>query len=86
MKNYRVLVCVKELKVLPNSGKRREAVINFIDSLEHFSDVEPDFETSDPATARIYNVNSIAGFTIFWWHDGADDDIKIVKIRPKDQI
>ncbi len=81
-RNYRVLLDVEALEILPKSGRRRQAVVFFVKGLSQFAHLGGDFEVSDPETHRIFQVTAVAGYAITWWTDDAVSEVKVVDIRP----
>ena len=84
MKDFPVLVSLHALDALPTAGKRRAAVLAFVKGLKNYFAVEPDFRLIDPETGRPYFGNNVAGFSVIWWVDAADKEVKVVIIRPSD--
>ncbi len=81
-RNYRVLLDIEVIGVIPKSGRRRKSVLSFIKGLSQFAHVGGGFEVSDPETQRIFQVTAVAGFAITWWADEAVNEVKVVDIRP----
>jgi len=81
-RNYRVLLGIEAIEVLPKSGRRRQSVLSFVKGLSQFAHLGGDFEVSDPATQRTFQVTAVAGFAITWWTDDAVNEVKVVDIRP----
>ncbi len=81
-RNYRVLLDIEAIEVLPKSGRRRQSVLSFVKGLSQFAHLGGDFEVSDPETRRLFQVTTVAGFAITWWADDPVSEVKVVDIRP----
>ena len=80
-RDYRVVIDLEALDSLPRSGKRREAVIDFMRGLGKFAYLGGDFKLSDPETRRPFEVSVVAGFAITWWIDAPVNNVKVIDIR-----
>lgn len=84
MKEYSVLVDFEALEILPKSGSRRQSVIEFIQCLKNYHLIEPDYSLIDTHSSRTLSVNLVSGFSIVWWADGSDLEVKVVEIEVAD--
>lgn len=78
---YRVFVHARSLALLPKSGRRRDQVLSFLDTLEAGFHSGGGTGSMDPASSRIYRVATVAGFVVTWWVDDAVLEIKVVRIE-----
>ncbi len=81
-RDYRVYVHFEALEVLPRTGKRRTAVVSFLQILGKIAHLGGDYSRTDPETARPYEVTEVAGFAVTWWIDAPADEVKVVDIHP----
>ncbi len=81
--DYRVYIHTESLSVLPRTGRRREAVLDYLDYLESNHHLAASSSYPDPESSRIYQVSTVSGFTITWWVDHPVMEVKIVKIEVK---
>ncbi|NNC89734.1 MAG: hypothetical protein HKN82_14860 [Akkermansiaceae bacterium] len=79
-KDYRVFVHLDALVTLPKTGKRRAAVIRYLQILGQIAHLGGDYEVKDPETGRPFNVSQVAGYAITWWIDGPVGEVKVVDI------
>ena len=84
MKEYSVLVNVEALEILPKTGSRRHNVIEFIQFLKNHHLIDPDYTLIDSHSGRALSVNIVGGFSIVWWADGSDMEVKVVEIEVAD--
>ncbi len=81
-KDYRVFVHFEALDGLPKTGKRRTAVIHFLEILGQVAHLGGDYERVNPATGRSISVSEIGGFAITWWIDEPVLEVKVIDIKP----
>ena len=79
--DFRVLVDLECLEQLPQSGRRRHAVIAHCKGLSADHHLGGDFQISDPETGRAFEISVIEGFIITWWVDHPVKRVVIVDIR-----
>lgn len=79
--NFRVLVDLECLDQLPQSGRRRHAVVAYCKTLAGSHHLGGDFQISDPETGRSFEVTVVEGFIITWWVDQPVKRVVIVDIR-----
>jgi len=80
-KDYRVFAHLEVLDSLPKSGKRRAAVIQFLQILGQVAHLGGDYERDDPDLDRTVSVSEISGFAITWWIDEPVLEVKVVDIK-----
>ena len=68
------------LATLPKTGKRRLAVIGYLQILGQIAHLGGDYEVNDPETGRRFNVSEVAGYAITWWIDAPVGEVKVVDI------
>ena len=81
-RDYRVYAYFEALRVLPQTGRRRAAVVSFLQALGKIAHLGGDYTRIDPDTGRPYEVTEVAGFAVTWWIDAAVDEVKVVDIHP----
>ena len=79
---YQVVVVLEALEVLPQSGKRRKSVLDFLRGLKDFAFLGGDFQVKDPMTLRSFEVSLVAGYAVTWWIDIPVHQVMVVDIRP----
>ena len=80
-KEYRVVVHLKALDILPRSGRRRAAVVGHLQILGQIAHHGGDFTVEDSQTGRPFNVTEVAGYAITWWIDAPVGEVKVVDIK-----
>jgi hypothetical protein len=68
-RDYRVVVHFDALAALPQSGKRRAAVIGHLQILGQIAHLGGDYEVRDSDTGRPFNETRDVGYAITWWID-----------------
>ena len=81
-RDYRVVIDLEALDSLSRSGKRREAVIDFIRGLGEFADLGGDFQLFDPETHRPFEASIVAGFAMTWWIDAPVNNVEAIDFCP----
>ncbi len=81
-RDYRVYVHFEALEVLPRTGRRRCAVVSFLQVLGKIAHLGGDYVRNDPLSGRPFEVTEVAGFAVTWWIDAPADEVKVVDIHP----
>lgn len=79
--DFRVLVDLECLEQLPQSGRRRHAVLAHCSDLAGSHHLGGDFQMSDPDTGRSFEISVVEGFIVTWWVDHPVKRVVIVDIR-----
>ena len=79
--NYRVLIDIECLKILPKSGKRRDEVIEFCSSLADSIYDASDFQIKESKYGRVVEVSVRNGYIITWWLDAPVKRIVVIDIE-----
>lgn len=80
-RDYKVYAHVEALELLPRTGKRRTAVLGFLQVLGKIGHLGGDYRRADPETGKSYEVTEVAGFAVTWWIDAPVGEVKVVDIQ-----
>ncbi|MCH7226428.1 hypothetical protein [Haloferula sp. A504] len=83
-RDYKVYAHVDALGLLPRTGRRRAAVLGFLQVLGKIAHLGGDYRRTDPETGRPYEVTEVAGFAVTWWIDAPVGEVKVVDIHSCD--
>ena len=78
---FRVLIDIACLDILPKSGKRREEVLDFCSRLVDVPYEASDFQVVEPSSLRSVEVSEVAGYAVTWWVDAPVKRIIVIDIH-----
>jgi hypothetical protein len=79
--DFQVLIDLACLDQLPQSGRRRDNVLDYCKGLTGLHHLGGDFQVVDPDTRRGFEVSVIDGFIVTWWVDHPVKRVVVVDIR-----